>query len=107
MVAILQHFLQHEAAHFLVAYLLGVLPKDYRIYSYEHTKQRSGSVSFHGLEFLGKVSTFSFLLFLFTRTLSFTMSQVSYPKSMFYDLLIERPLSSFLHDCVQLEHVWR
>lgn len=46
---------QHEAGHFLVGYLLGVLPKTYRFSSMEDVKQDKifdASVKFVGFEFL-------------------------------------------------------
>ncbi|KAK3031624.1 hypothetical protein RJ639_035630 [Escallonia herrerae] len=52
---------QHEAGHFLVGYLLGVLPKRYTISSTEALREDTltgGRVEFLGFEFLGEVSTF-------------------------------------------------
>lgn len=57
--------MQHEAGHFLVGYLLGVLPRGYEIPSKEAlTQDRFAAVEFVGFEFLGEVRTF-FLLLLF------------------------------------------
>ncbi|XP_024963497.1 uncharacterized protein LOC112503735 [Cynara cardunculus var. scolymus] len=49
---------QHEAGHFLVGYLLGVLPKKYSLFSMEDMKQDNivdASVKFIGFEFLTKL----------------------------------------------------
>ncbi|KAI3664992.1 hypothetical protein L6452_43607 [Arctium lappa] len=49
---------QHEAGHFLVGYLLGVLPKKYSLFSMEdmkHDKIVDASVKFIGFEFLTKL----------------------------------------------------
>nr|CAN70025.1 hypothetical protein VITISV_030173 [Vitis vinifera] len=56
------HFLytQHEAGHFLVGYLLGVLPRGYEIPSKEALRQdrfAAGRVEFVGFEFLRQVRT--------------------------------------------------
>ncbi|XP_034706640.1 uncharacterized protein LOC117930220 isoform X2 [Vitis riparia] len=56
------HFLytQHEAGHFLVGYLLGVLPRGYEIPSKEALRQdrfAAGRVEFVGFEFLREVRT--------------------------------------------------
>lgn len=59
---------QHEAGHFLVGYLLGVLPKCYNVPSIEALRQEEsavGSVQFIGFEFLKEVSavlSFTFLI---------------------------------------------
>lgn len=50
--------MQHEAGHFLVGYLLGVLPKGYRVPSMDDLNQdelAGGRVDFLGLEFLEEV----------------------------------------------------
>lgn len=52
-------FAQHEAGHFLVGYLLGVLPKCYEIPSIEALRQDDfavGRVQFIGFDFLKEVS---------------------------------------------------
>lgn len=49
---------QHEAGHFLVGYLLGVLPREYEVPSIQTLSQNrfaEGKVSFVGFEFLGEV----------------------------------------------------
>lgn len=56
--------LQHEAGHFLVGYLLGVLPKRYKIPSMEdlvRDNYAGGIIEFVGFEFLKEVSTYPFL----------------------------------------------
>lgn len=53
--------MEHEAGHFLVGYLLGVLPKQYKISSIEDVKQDEvvdASVKFVGFEFLTEVTIF-------------------------------------------------
>lgn len=53
---------QHEAGHFLVGYLMGVLPKQYEVPSIQALRQNrfaEGNVSFVGFEFLGEVRSFS------------------------------------------------
>ncbi|XP_022968757.1 uncharacterized protein LOC111467900 isoform X2 [Cucurbita maxima] len=48
---------QHEAGHFLVGYLMGVLPKQYEVPSIQALRQNrfaEGNVSFVGFEFLGQ-----------------------------------------------------
>ncbi|XP_023515950.1 uncharacterized protein LOC111779959 isoform X2 [Cucurbita pepo subsp. pepo] len=48
---------QHEAGHFLVGYLMGVLPKQYEVPSIQALRQNrfaEGNVSFVGFEFLGE-----------------------------------------------------
>ncbi|MCL7048397.1 hypothetical protein MKW94_012986 [Papaver nudicaule] len=55
---------QHEAGHFLTAYLLGVLPKGYTIPSLEAMKNDElvgGRVDFIGFEFLSSVRTLTSL----------------------------------------------
>lgn len=50
---------QHEAGHFLVGYLLGVLPKHYQFSVMEDVKQdqiSDASVKFVGFEFLTQVT---------------------------------------------------
>lgn len=50
--------LQHEAGHFLVGYLLGVLPKRYKIPSMEdlvRDNYAGGIIEFVGFEFLKEV----------------------------------------------------
>lgn len=52
--------LQHEAGHFVVGYLLGVLAKRYRVPSMEDLEKDNlagGKVEFLGFEFLQEVST--------------------------------------------------
>ncbi|PSS24896.1 hypothetical protein CEY00_Acc09456 [Actinidia chinensis var. chinensis] len=52
--------IQHEAGHFLVGYLLGVLPKGYRVSNMETLRQdkfAGGKVDFLGFEFLIEVDT--------------------------------------------------
>ncbi|TYK10198.1 uncharacterized protein E5676_scaffold16G003430 [Cucumis melo var. makuwa] len=54
-----EHFIcaQHEAGHFLVGYLMGVLPKEYQVPSVQALSQNrfaEGKVSFVGFEFLGE-----------------------------------------------------
>ncbi|KAM7472743.1 hypothetical protein LguiA_010926 [Lonicera macranthoides] len=49
--------LQHEAGHFLVGYLLGVLPKGYSVFSVENLKPDGGRVEFPGFEFLSEIGT--------------------------------------------------
>ncbi|KAI3407196.1 uncharacterized protein J3R85_021212 [Psidium guajava] len=49
---------QHEAGHFLVAYLLGVLPKEYKVLKRGNSSQdqfAGGTVKFVGFEFLREV----------------------------------------------------
>ncbi|KAF8017935.1 hypothetical protein BT93_H2983 [Corymbia citriodora subsp. variegata] len=49
---------QHEAGHFLVAYLLGVLPKEYKVLKTGNSSQdqfAGGTVKFVGFEFLSEV----------------------------------------------------
>ena len=62
-------YLQHEAGHFLVGYLLGVLPRGYEIPSKEALRQdrfAAGRVEFVGFEFLREVRTFlPFIMLLF------------------------------------------
>ncbi|KAJ4719548.1 Stress regulated protein [Melia azedarach] len=51
--------MQHEAGHFLVGYLLGVLPKGYNVPSIEALRQEEsavGSVQFIGFEFLKEIA---------------------------------------------------
>ncbi|XP_027160370.1 uncharacterized protein LOC113761540 isoform X1 [Coffea eugenioides] len=51
--------LQHEAGHFVVGYLLGILPKRYRVPSMEELEKDNlagGKVEFLGFEFLQEVS---------------------------------------------------
>lgn len=56
--------LQHEAGHFLIAYLVGILPKGYTLSSLE-ALQKEGSLNvqagtaFVDLEFLEEVGCFS------------------------------------------------
>lgn len=50
--------MQHEAGHFLVGYMLGVLPRRYKVPSVEDLLQdkfASGKVEFVGFEFLREV----------------------------------------------------
>lgn len=50
--------MQHEAGHFLVGYLLGVLPRGYNITSIEDLKRDNfgiARIEFVGLEFLKEV----------------------------------------------------
>ncbi|XP_030466983.1 uncharacterized protein LOC115685965 isoform X3 [Syzygium oleosum] len=50
---------QHEAGHFLVAYLLGVLPKEYKVLKRGNSSQdqfAGGTVKFVGFEFLREVN---------------------------------------------------
>ena len=52
--------MQHEAGHFVVGYLLGILPKKYRVPSMEELEKDNlagGKVVFLGFEFLHEVST--------------------------------------------------
>ncbi|KAL8109411.1 hypothetical protein AgCh_025490 [Apium graveolens] len=52
--------MQHEAGHFLVGYLLGVLPKGYRVpsmYDLNQDELAGGRVDFLGLEFLEEVDS--------------------------------------------------
>lgn len=61
-------FFQHEAGHFLVGYMLGVLPRRYKVPSVEDLLQdkfASGKVEFVGFEFLREVSATIMLLLLF------------------------------------------
>ena len=62
-------YMQHEAGHFLVGYLLGVLPRGYEIPSKEVLRQdrfAAGRVEFVGFEFLGEVWKFlPFIVLLF------------------------------------------
>ncbi|XP_050937244.1 uncharacterized protein LOC103492218 isoform X2 [Cucumis melo] len=56
-----EHFIcaQHEAGHFLVGYLMGVLPKEYQVPSVQALSQNrfaEGKVSFVGFEFLGEAN---------------------------------------------------
>lgn len=59
--------LQHEAGHFLIAYLVGILPKGYTLSSLE-ALMKEGSLnvqagtSFVDFEFLDEVCLFSFLV---------------------------------------------
>jgi hypothetical protein len=52
---------QHESGHFLVGYLLGVLPRHYEIPTLEAVRQNvsnvTGRVEFVGFEFLKQVSS--------------------------------------------------
>lgn len=51
---------QHEAGHFLVGYLMGVLPKEYEVPSIQALSQNrfaEGKVSFVGFEFLGEIDS--------------------------------------------------
>lgn len=54
--------MQHESGHFLVGYLLGVLPRYYEIPTLEAIRQNvssvTGRVEFVGFEFLKQVSGF-------------------------------------------------
>ncbi|OIT20988.1 PREDICTED: uncharacterized protein LOC109219472 isoform X2 [Nicotiana attenuata] len=53
-----QMCLQHEAGHFLVGYLVGVLPRSYQVPNVEdiiHDKFAQGNVQFLGFEFLKQV----------------------------------------------------
>ncbi|KAE8653390.1 uncharacterized protein LOC101213254 isoform X3 [Cucumis sativus] len=57
-----EHFIcaQHEAGHFLVGYLMGVLPKAYQVPSIQALRQNrfaEGKVSFVGFEFLGEIDS--------------------------------------------------
>lgn len=61
-------FFQHEAGHFLVGYMLGVLPRRYKVPSVEDLLQDKfarGKVEFVGFEFLREVSATIMLLLLF------------------------------------------
>ncbi|KAI8027675.1 hypothetical protein LOK49_LG02G02026 [Camellia lanceoleosa] len=52
--------MQHEAGHFLVGYLLGVLPKGYKVSNMEALRQEKfarGRVEFLGFEFLRDIDT--------------------------------------------------
>lgn len=55
-------YMQHESGHFLVGYLLGVLPRYYEIPTVEAMRQNvscvTGRVEFVGFEFLKQVSGF-------------------------------------------------
>ncbi|CAK9143128.1 unnamed protein product [Ilex paraguariensis] len=62
--------MQHEAGHFLVGYLLGVLPKRYRVPSMEGLRQEEfagGKVEFLGFEFLSELDTATTLYKDFTK----------------------------------------
>ena len=69
--------LQHEAGHFLIAYLLGILPKGYTLSSLE-ALMKEGSLnvqagtSFVDFEFIDEVSLFSIYLFCFLTVLDLT-----------------------------------
>lgn len=55
---------QHEAGHFLVGYVLGVLPKTYKFSIMEDVKQDKvvdASVKFVGFEFLREVTAVIYL----------------------------------------------
>ncbi|XP_022154617.1 uncharacterized protein LOC111021838 [Momordica charantia] len=55
---------EHEAGHFLVGYLLGVLPREYEVPSIQTLSQNrfaEGKVSFVGFEFLGEIDSFKIL----------------------------------------------
>ncbi|XP_038879284.1 uncharacterized protein LOC120071224 isoform X2 [Benincasa hispida] len=61
-----EHFIcaQHEAGHFLVGYLMGVLPKEYEVPSIQALNQNrfaEGKVSFVGFEFLGEIDSVKIL----------------------------------------------
>ncbi|KAL0558394.1 hypothetical protein IC582_002958 [Cucumis melo] len=61
-----EHFIcaQHEAGHFLVGYLMGVLPKEYQVPSVQALSQNrfaEGKVSFVGFEFLGEIDSVKIL----------------------------------------------
>ncbi|XP_022968755.1 uncharacterized protein LOC111467900 isoform X1 [Cucurbita maxima] len=56
---------QHEAGHFLVGYLMGVLPKQYEVPSIQALRQNrfaEGNVSFVGFEFLGQIDSIKILV---------------------------------------------
>ncbi|KAG6590419.1 uncharacterized protein LOC111461960 [Cucurbita moschata] len=56
---------QHEAGHFLVGYLMGVLPKQYEVPSIQALRQNrfaEGNVSFVGFEFLGEIDSIKILV---------------------------------------------
>lgn len=57
----MRKYMQHEAGHFLVGYLLGVLPRGYEIPSKEALRLdrfAAGKINFVGFEFLIEVKTF-------------------------------------------------
>lgn len=58
------HLWQHEAGHFLVGYLVGVLPYRYKVPSVEDLMQDKfapGNVEFCGFDFLREVRSFALM----------------------------------------------
>lgn len=90
---------QHEAGHFLVGYMLGILPKRYKVPSVEdlsHDKFAHGKVEFVGFEFLKVSATsycFIYLTIVFTQEMFYVLQLklLSHWKEWIMNHLLENP----------------
>lgn len=78
--------MQHEAGHFLIAYLVGILPKGYTLSSLEALKKEGSlnvqaGTAFVDFEFLEEVGRF--LLSTFTLEISFSHCSIFLPQCYF------------------------
>lgn len=78
--------MQHEAGHFLIAYLVGILPKGYTLSSFEALKKEGSlnvqaGTAFVDFEFLEEVGCF--LLSAFTLEISFSHCSIFLPQCYF------------------------
>lgn len=91
--------MQHEAGHFLIAYLVGILPKGYTLTSFEALKKEgslnvqagTAFVDFEFLEEVGSFLQFIFLLVAFLLYVLYNSAPQGFALSNLYILATYRP----------------